>query len=136
MARKQRQFEVMQVQTGVSLGTDDNADLVLTGIVVPEDGAMIREAGILITTAGGASAATFTFAVEERNSTTALSATSATLNSDEPQYTVATVKGPAASPGSGVPATTKGTPVALNLQYSAATAASAAVATVWVIWQM
>ena len=132
MSRK-RPFEVMQVQTAVSLGTDDNADLVLAGIVVPEDGAQIVEGGILITTAGGAGTATFTFAFEERSSTTALSATSASLNTDEPQYTIATVKGPGGG-GTGAKAGTKGTPISLNLQYSAASGATAAVATVWVKW--
>lgn len=130
MARVQREFQHFCTQHTVSLGTDDDADLVLLGIIVPADGAKIDEAGLLITTAGGNSAATFTFAFEERNSTTALTATSATLNADEAQYTVATVK------GNGRGAATKGTPISLNLQYSAATGATAAVATVWVRWQM
>lgn len=129
-----RPFTKMQVQTGVSLGTDDNGDLVLTGIVVPSDGARIQEGGLLITTAAPSTAATFTFGFEERNSTTKLSDVSGTLNADEPQYTVAVVKGPAMG-GDGSPALTKGTPISLNLQYSAATGVSAAVATVWVIWQ-
>lgn len=125
----------MQTAASFSLGTDDNPDAIPLSIIVPEDGARIVEAGLTITTAGGASAATFTFVVEERNSTIALTDTSAVFNSDEPQFTVLTVAGPAGG-GGGIAATAKGTVIAFNLQYSAATGASAAVATAWVKWQM
>lgn len=125
----------MQVSPSFSLGTDDNADNIPLGLIVPEDGARIVEAGLTITTAAPSTAATFTFAVEERGSATALTGTSAVFNADEPQFAVLTVAGPAGG-GSGVAASTKGTLIAYNLQYSAATGVAAATATAWIKWQM
>ena len=104
--------------------------------MVPDNNVPLREAGTIQTTAGGATAATYTMVFEERNSTTALTTTSGNLDPDAAQFSVASVYGPATPIGSGAYAQTKGSLISLNLQYSAATGASAAVSTVYAIWQM
>ncbi len=117
----------------VSLGTDDNAVLVLNEIIAPWAGAQIYEASLTITTAAPSTAATFTWLLEEAGTATALTETSPTLNADEPIYTVSILKGPGAG-AAGARLNTKGKPVEANLQYSAATGVAAAVGTFRVVW--
>lgn len=135
MARKQRQFEICQTQHTVTLPVADNADFELLGIIAPEDGAMLRELLITITTAGGAGTATATVQAEVLGGTTVLSSPSATFNVDEPDNTVISLVGPAGG-GLGSPVATKGKTIALNFNYDAGTVGTAPVATITAFWQM
>lgn len=135
MGRKQREFEICQTQHSVTLPVVDNADFELLGITEPEDGALLREMLITITTAGGAGTATFTVSVDRLGSTTALSGSSATFNVDEPDNTVISIPGPAMGGGGGA-CEARGKTVALNFNYDAGTVGTAPVATITAFWQM